>query len=308
MEPNGASGEGRGAAEPRGSRLGLLWMLLGTACFLAMSGFVKALREDGMSTHEVMFWRVAPGVPWVWAELRLRKQRIWPNDVGPVAARAMFGLGAMALYFQALRALSLVEYTVLSLLQPIAVALLSPVMLRERLKRNAVVALLVALVGALVVLRPDRAGAVRLELVAVALGVGATGFSALAHIYVRKATAKDSPERVVFWFTATVSIATLAMGLIEGDFLTELPAGLGLAEAALKIVGTAGFGLAGQLFMTRAYGRAAAPMVAMVAYAAIPGSILVDLLVWGLRPGASEIVGSTLMIVAGVLLVRGRAE
>jgi drug/metabolite transporter (DMT)-like permease len=74
----------------------------------------------------------------------------------------------------------------------------------------------------------------------------------------------------------------------------------------LKIAGAAGFGLAGQLFMTRAYGRAAAPIVAIVAYASIPASIVVDLFVWGLRPGFAEISGSVLMIGAGVLLVRGR--
>jgi drug/metabolite transporter (DMT)-like permease len=94
------------------------------------------------------------------------------------------------------------------------------------------------------------------------------------------------------------------MGLASGDFLGGLPAGLELGPAVLKIAGAAGFGLAGQLFMTRAYGRAAAPIVAIMAYASIPASIVVDLLVWGLRPGAAEIVGSVLMVGAGVLLMR----
>ena len=98
----------------------------------------------------------------------------------------------------------------------------------------------------------------------------------------------------------------LGGGLIDGDFVAGFPAQLGLGEALMKIAGAAGFGLAGQLFMTRAYGRAAAPMVAIVAYSAIPASIGIDLLVWGLRPGLAEIAGSVLMIGAGVVLVRGR--
>jgi drug/metabolite transporter (DMT)-like permease len=288
--------------EDRATKVGLLWMLLATVCFVAMTAFVKVLREDGLSTNEVMFWRVAPGLPWVWLELRLRNQRVWPNVARPIVARSLYGLAAMACYFHAVRALSLIEYTVLTLLQPVLVGLLAPALLEERLRRSSVLALAIAIAGALIVLRPDRAG----PLLPILVGVAAALFSALAHINVRRATAQDSPERVVFWFTLVVSLASLIGGLVGGDFLGGLPSGLELGPAALKIAGAAGFGLAGQLFMTRAYGRAAAPIVAIVAYSSIPASIVVDLIVWGVRPGVEEITGSLLMIVAGVLLVRGR--
>jgi drug/metabolite transporter (DMT)-like permease len=290
----------------RGAKLGLLWMLLATACFAGMSVFVKLLREDGMSTNEVMFWRTAPGLAWVWTELRLRKLSVWPNGARSIAARSLYGLGAMACYFYALEKLSVIQYTVLTLLQPVFVALLAPAMLGERLRRSAVIALAVALAGALVVLRLDRVESVRAELLPILIGVAATVFSALAHIYVRRATSHDPPERVVFWFTVVVSVVALTGGLATGDFVRGLPPGLELGPAALKIAGAGGFGLAGQLFMTRAYGRAAAPIVAMVAYSAIPASIVLDLLIWDLRPGLAEIAGSLAMIGAGVLLIRGR--
>ncbi len=282
-------------------------MLLGTVCFVAMTAFVKLLREDGLSTNEVMFWRVAPGLVWIVAELRLRRQSVWPKAAGPIAARSLCGLAAMACYFYALRALSLIEYTVIALLQPVFVALLAPALLGERLRRAAVVALCVAIAGALIVLRPTRA-ALSLELLPILIGLAAALFSALAHVYVRKATAKDSPERVVFWFTLLVTVVALGGGLLAGDFVRGLPDGLELGPATVKIAGAAGFGLAGQLFMTRAYGRASAPIVAIVAYASIPASILVDLLVWELRPDAADVAGSVLMIGAGVLLVRARGR
>lgn len=298
---------GESKVEERGAKLGLLWGLLATSCFVGMAAFVKLLREDGMSTHEVMFWRVAPALPWVWTEMRLRKQALWPNAPGLTIARSLYGLGAMLGYFYALRVLSVIEYTVLTLLQPVVVALLAPAMLGERLRRNALIAMAVALTGALVVvLRPSAAGALRLELLPIAIGIGATVFSALAHISVRRATAYDSPERVVFWFMLVVSALALTMGLASGDF-RGLPPGLELGPAVVKIAGAAGFGLAGQLFMTRAYGRTAAPLVAMMSYASIPISIAVDLMVWGAWPELAQVAGSLLMIGAGVLLLRSRA-
>ena len=278
-------------------------MLLATACFIAMAAFVKILREAGLSTNQAMFWRMAPGLIWVALEMRVRGQTLRPVAAWPIVLRSLTGLGAMTCYFYALRALTLIENTVLHLLQPVFVAVLAPLILRERLRRQAVVALAVALTGAMVVIRPDRAWRSDVPVLAIAAGVGAALFSALAHMMVRKATSRDSPERVVFWFTLAVTATSLVVGLASGEFASGLPSGLELGTAAWQIAVMAGFGLAGQLLMTRAYGRAAAPKVAMVAYASIPLSILADL-AWSVVPGIDAIVGSSLMILAGALLVR----
>ena len=288
------------------SRLGLVWMLLATTCFVGMSAMVKVLREDGLTTSEVVFWRTAPGLAWVLIELRVRGQKLWPNDARPVLLRSFVGLGAMVCHFYALRFLTLIENAVLGLLQPVFVAVLAPMMLAEHLQRRAVLALIVAVFAALVAIRPDQAGMPgKAALLPIAVGALAALLSALAHVMVRKSIARDSPELVVFWFTLVVSASALVVGLVLGDFITGLPAGLELDEAIVKVGAMAALGLAGQLFMTRAYGRAAAPVVAMVAYASIPLSILLDL-AWGVEPGFDEAAGSLLMIVAGVLLVRSR--
>lgn len=287
------------------SRLGLVWMLLATAFFVGMSAMVKVLREDGLTTSEVVFWRTAPGLAWVLVELRVRRQKLWPNDARPVFLRSFVGLAAMLGHFYALRFLALIENAVLGLLQPVFVAVLAPFILAERLQRRAVLALVLAVVAALVTIRPDQTQGGFDELLPIAVGTLAALLSALAHVMVRKSIARDSPELVVFWFTLVVSASALVLGLIGGDFVGGLPGGLAVDEAILKIGAMAACGLAGQLFMTRAYGRAAAPMVAMVAYASIPLSILLDL-AWGVRPGIDEAVGSLLMIVAGVMLVRSR--
>jgi drug/metabolite transporter (DMT)-like permease len=195
---------------------------------------------------------------------------------------------------------------VLGLLHPVFVAMLAPILLAERLQRRAVLAMVVAVVAALVAIRPDKAEAGFDSLVPIAVGTLATLLSALAHVMVRKSIARDSPELVVFWFTLVISASSLVVGLVRGDFVAGLPSGLELDAAIWKIGAMAAFGMAGQLFMTRAYGRAAAPVVAMVAYASIPLSIVLDL-AWGVRPGLDEALGSLLMIVAGVMLVRSRA-
>lgn len=290
-----------GALRRRNSVVGLALMLTATAAFVAMSAFVKVLREDGMSTPEVMFWRMAPGLPWVWMELRVRGVRLLPHVPGTVALRCMFGLGAMATNFYAVRALTLVQHNVLHLLQPVFIALLAPFFLGERLRGLAIFAAGLALAGAIAVIDPF-AGLGAVPLVPALIGVVAAVLSAFAHMWVRRATEHDAPELVVFYFVGTVTVLTLIWGLATG-VLGSLPAGLGLGEATWKIAGMAGFGLVGQLLMTRAYHRTQAPVVAVVAYSSIPLSFVLDVLAWNATGTMATLVGSVMMIGAGLLLV-----
>jgi len=278
-------------------------MFTATAAFVAMSAFVKALREDGMSTPEVMFWRMAPGLPWVWMELRVRGLSLLPRVPTVLLTRCLFGICSMAANFYAVRMLTLVQSNVLHLLQPVFIALLSPFLLAERLRGAAIVALMLAIAGSVLVIDPT--GATSVPMVAATAGVIAALLSALAHLWVRRATEHNPPELVVFYFGATVTVLAGLWGLSTGALLS-LPEGLGTWQAAGKIAGMAGFGLAGQLLMTRAYDRTQAPLVAVVAYSSIPLSFALDVLAWGAMGTIATLLGCVLMVIAGVLLVRGK--
>src|SRR5690606_38132388 len=121
----------------------------------------------------------------------------WPRRPGVVALRSVFGGLSMATYFWAVESLSLFQNTVFQLTQPVFVAVLSPMVLRERLRGAAVLALALGLAGALIVTVPPDA-LLRGSLVAALVGVSllpagvrlsSAIFSALAHLTIRMATA-----------------------------------------------------------------------------------------------------------------------
>lgn len=302
--------------------LGLLLMLGSVIAFTGMNALVKDLREHGMGTFEVMVWRTAPGLPFVWLELRMRGLPLRPRRPRVVALRTAFGGLAMTTNFWAVQALALVQHTVVHLVQPVFVAILSPLLLRERLRGAALFSLCLALAGALVVLMPPDlfvvglvalGTAVAMPLVPGLVGLCSAFCSSLAHIQLRLATGTDvptkldpgappdAPETVVFHFTAFVSIVGTAIGLALGEF-RALPAGLDLAATTGRVAAMALAGLAGQLMMSRAYARAEAPTVAIVAYAAIPISAAIDAFVWGADVGVTAYVGAGAMVLAGILL------
>jgi drug/metabolite transporter (DMT)-like permease len=161
----------------------------------------------------------------------------------------------------------------------------------------------VAATGAFLVLAP--AGDLStLPLIPALVGVAAAIFSALAHVTIRKTSATEAPEVVVFHFALHAAIVALAWGLAAGEFqLAHLS-----AKSLALIAGTALFGTLGQLWMTRAYGLAAAARIAMVTYAAIPLSLAADILLWGAHAAAGSLAGAGLLVVAGWLLTRKPSE
>ena len=284
------------------TRRGLLLMVVATAAFVGMSICVKTLREAGLGTAEVIFFRTAPGWLWLWFELRVRRKLdLRPHRRDLVYLRSIYGIGAMATSFYAVQQLTLVQHNVLALLQPVFIALLAPLLLRERMHALVFAALVLAAGGALMVLAPG-ASFTAVPLIPALFGVASALLSALAHMTIRKTAATEAPEVVVFHFAVHASVFGLLWSLANGELL-QLFDRVGPATL-LPLAGLALLGVLGQIAMTRAYGHAPATLVAIVAYIGIPMSVLADLLVWGAPAGLMEVMGAALMVAAGFLLTR----
>lgn len=293
---------GASAAIVRQTRRGLLLMFAATGAFVGMSVCVKLLREAGLSTAEVIFFRTAPGLLWLWWTLRVKHQSLRPTRRDLVYLRSVLGIGAMATSFYAVQQLSLVQHNVLGLLQPVFIALLAPLLLGEAMRPVVMAALALAAGGAFLVIAPGADLGV-VPLLPACLGVASALLSAGAHMAIRRSMATESPEVVVFHFAVHATLFGLLWGISQGDFFTRVAAHVG-DETLLALLGLALLGVLGQLAMTRAYGHAPASQVAIVAYAGIPLSLFGDILLWGAHPGLSSAFGAALMIVAGYLLTR----
>jgi len=282
----------------------VLLMLGATTAFVAMQSVIKWARGDGMDTTEVMFYRTAPGLPYLWWSLRRRGQGLFPEEPVDVLVRSILGTFAMGTNFTALAWLSVAQFCTLNLMQPVFVALASPFVLGERLRKNTWLALVLAFAGALVLVLPgveSRAVAV----LPAALGLSSALFSAFAQMWVRKTTATEPAERVVFHFAAFVSVLALVFGASRGHF-RGLPGHASAGSFVLQVVGMAGFGTLGQVLMTNAYSAGEASLVSLVSYSSILLSLAADVLFFGLVPPPGALAGAALMVVAGFVLLGKR--
>jgi len=278
-------------------------MLGATASFVAMQAVVKHARQTGMDTLEVMFFRTAPGLPVLYFVLRRAGHGLRPVEPADVFVRSLLGSLAMGTNFASMLWLSLAQFSTLNLTQPVLVALASPLLLGERVRRHTWAAMPLAALGAFILIAPGL-GSRNFPIFPALLALASATFSCFAQIWVRRATASDPPDRVVFHFAAFVAVLALVIGVLRGRF--HVPdADVSFLQFLLQVTGMAGFGTLGQVLMTRAYFHGEAAPVSMVAYSGIAMSLVADLTLWKVWPAPSALVGALFMVLGGIVLVRG---
>jgi drug/metabolite transporter (DMT)-like permease len=274
---------------------GPLHMILASAMFTVMVACVKLCRDE-MSGLELVFWRGAISVPIVLATIRGAGFRL--ERPGVAALRIGFGLAAMSLFYTAAKGLPIVDLNLITRLQPILIALAAPLVLgpEERAGARTWLAAVGGLSGCALILAPGLTVGHLFGLAALA----ATFFSAGAHLSLRLAASHDHGRTIVFWFHVTmVAAAGTAIMVEQGGVplpprhLWPLVLGVGLSATA------------GQLLITRAYALGRAPVVAAASYAGVLWALVADILVFGLRPGWTVVIGGVLVL-GGTSLTLGR--
>ena len=220
------------------------------------------------------------------------ERRHWPLYL----LRAAAILGASASFFLALRFLGLAEATAIGFAAPFIIAGLSVPLLGERVgwRRWAIIGF--GFLAVLIILQPGTAAFQPAALLALAAGF----CYALSMVLSRRLSRSDSDGAVMLLPTVIVLAASLASAPFGWQMPSPLDWGLFAAIGLL-----AGLAFAG---ITLAYRRAEASLVAPFDYAALLWSVLLGWLVWQELPGGPVILGSLLLVAAGVALIAREAR
>ncbi len=133
---------------------GIFWMLVTGLCFVAVTALVKYLGDD-MPSAQAAFLRYLLGLVFLLPMLPgLRALALTPASLALFSLRGLVhGLGVI-LWFYAMTRIPLAEVTAMNYLSPIYVTLGAALFLGERLALRRVLAVLVAFLGMLIILRP----------------------------------------------------------------------------------------------------------------------------------------------------------
>ncbi len=284
---------GRPMTAPSDRLRGVLLMLAAVGVFSIMDVLMKQLMLR-YPPLQVAFLRGASSLPFVFLTYlvtgRLRLLR--PVRYGLHLLRALLAVMMMWGFLWALARASMADTYAIFMSAPLLVVLAASVLLGEKVDRHLWLAIAVGLAGVFVMLRPTAAGFASLA------GLAALA-SALAYalivVMVRVLARTETTASMVFWYLALLSIGTAA--LAAPDWVPMVFSDWPWIVA----IGLAGW--AGQHMITEAFRLAPASLVAPYEYTALVWGVGFDWAVWQVLPGARMLVGSAIVVAAGLYLL-----
>ena len=276
------------SATPAPSRplWGAFWMLVTGGCFVGVTAIVKLVGND-IPPAQSAFMRYALG-------LVLTIPMIKPIFDAHLSRRAylLFGLRGLVhtfgviLWFYAMTQISIAEVTAMNFVTPVYVTVLAVFFLGERLAIRRILAISVALLGALVILRP---GFREINTGHIAMLFSAMAFS-VTYLVAKIMADETSPAVVVGMLSLTVTA-----GLAPFAYAVWVPP---TWEQIGWLFLVAVFATAGHLTMTMAFKAAPLAVTQPVTFVQLVWATLLGALFFDEPPDAYVILGGVMIIAA----------
>ncbi|MBT9383919.1 DMT family transporter [Pseudooceanicola sp. CBS1P-1] len=280
---------------------GILYKLIAVICFIVMQSLIKAA-SDHVPPGETVFFRSFFALPVILAWLAWRHELSTGLRVkAPMSHvwRGLIGTTSMGCGFAGLAFLPLPEVTALGYAMPLLTVIFAGMFLHEQVGVYRLSAVGLGLIGVLVVLEPRVTalnGTLKAEeaIGAILVLVGAMS-GALAQVHIRNMVRLEATSAIVFWFTMTstvLSLATIPFGWV-------MPGG----KEALWLIGAGLLGGVGQIFLTACYRFADASVVAPFDYASMIFALGIGYVVFAEVPSGQMLVGAAIIVAAGVFII-----
>ena len=203
---------------------GIAYKVVSVIVFITMASLIKATAPD-VPSGEAVFFRSFFAMPVIVLWLAYRRELATgfraTNPLGHVW-RGLVGTIAMGLGFAGLGYLPLPEVTAIGYTAPLLTVIFAAMFLGEQVRAFRISAVALGLVGVLIVVWPrlsitagDHIG--QAEAFGAILVLGGAVFAALAQVFVRKPVMTEKTPAIVFYFSLTatlLSLATLPFGWV----------------------------------------------------------------------------------------------
>jgi drug/metabolite transporter (DMT)-like permease len=281
---------------------GIAYKVVSVIVFITMASLIKATAAR-VPSGEAVFFRSFFAMPVIIIWLAMRRELATgfhaSHPLGHVW-RGLVGTVAMGLGFAGLGYLPLPEVTAIGYTAPLLTVIFAAMFLGEQVRAFRISCVALGLVGVLIVVWPrlsitsgEQLG--QAEAFGAILVLGGAVFAALAQVFVRKLVMTEKTPAIVFYFSLTATILSLA----------TLPFGwvIPTAKEAMLLVGAGLLGGVGQIFLTSSYREADASLVAPFDYASMIFALAIGYFVFAEVPTKTMLIGAAVVVTAGCLII-----
>ena len=187
---------------------GILWMLVTGLCFVVVTGVVRHLGTD-LPAAQSAFIRFLYGILFLAPTLLPALRRGLSAQVWKLAlSRGVLHVAAVVLWFFAMARIPVAEVTAIGYLNPIVVTVGAALFLGERLAFRRMAAIAIALVGAMIILRPGFREVAPGHL----SQLGAAICFGLSFLFAKRLSTLAAPSTIIalLALTVTIGLAPLA--------------------------------------------------------------------------------------------------
>ncbi|MFP7673542.1 DMT family transporter [Marivita sp. S0852] len=280
-------------AFPNRPLAGILWMITTGMCFVAVTAFVKLL-DGRVPPAESAFLRYVIGLVFlipVWRDLMA--VTLTKRQKSLFALRGLVHSLGVILWFFAMTRLPIAEVTAMNYLNPVYVTILAVFVLGEKLALRRALAVIAALAGALIILRP---GFRELDIGHIAM-LGTALFFAGSYLIAKIMSGEMRASMVVALLSITVTIGLAPFAIA----VWVTPSWVDLGIIAL----VACFATAGHYTMTLAFAAAPVTVTQPATFLQLVWSVLVGVIFFAEPVDPWVILGGA-VIMASVAFITWR--
>lgn len=281
---------------------GVLWMLVTGLFFVAVTAVVKHGAAD-LPAAEAAFLRYALGLVFLIPMIRpMLAARITPAHLRLAALRGMAHTLGVILWFYAMTRITVAEVTAMNYLSPVYITLGAALFLGERLQRRRIAAVMVAFLGAVLILRPGLREVTDGHLAMLATAI----LFAVSYLSAKRLSDDLSPAVVVGLLSLSVTLGLVPFA--AAVWRTPTPAELGWMFLV------AVFATAGHYTMTLAFRAAPVAVTQPATFLQLVWATLLGWLVFGegidiwVVLGGMVILASVSFIAIREAMLKGRAR
>ncbi len=272
---------------------GIFWMAVTGLCFVAVTALVKLLGER-IPAAESAFLRYLLGLVFLLPMARsLSRLRLSARQWQLFGLRGLLHTAGVVLWFFAMTRLPIAEVTAMNYLNPVYVTILAVFFLGETLAFRRILAIVAALLGALLILRP---GFRELDPGHIAM-LGTALFFAGSYLLAKILSGQVSAAVVVALLSVTVTVGLAPLALAVWVW----PTGWEL----LVLFGVACFATAGHYTMTLAFAAAPVSVTQPVTFLQLVWSVLAGWIFFA-EPPDFWVIGGGSLIVGAVVFITWR--
>ena len=266
-------------------------MLLSTLSFSVMQLIVK-ISSGRIPTMEQIFFRnlvtLFSGLALVW---KARESPFGKKENRPALfGRALFGFIGVSCYFYATRNMNVTDATLLHRSSPFFVILFSALFLKSKLQPIKILCLLLASVGAVIVINPS----LQMEAFPAVMAIISAAGAGAAYVLISYLKGKESNATIIFYFSLVSCIFSAVLGF--RDFI--LPDALGW----MYLLGIGIFAGLGQVLLTRAYKMTEPGGISIINYSGILFSAILGWIFLQEIIGVRTVVGGAFILSAALIL------